>query len=118
MSKDQKAVIKLHEEQETGSKIEAIKNLIFGDNIQAYDSEFETLKQDILNKKKDLEDLLEEVGSDLRKSIDNLSTDINIRITDLEQSLEGKIGDLEEKSVDKDALGKLLIELGKKVSAK
>jgi len=118
MSKNQKAVIELHEKQETESKIEAIKNLIFGENIQAYDSEFETLKQDILNKKKGLEDLLEEVGSELRISIDNLSTDINIRITDLEQSLEGKIGDLEEKSVDKEALGKMLIELGKKVSAK
>ena len=118
MSKDQKAVINLHENQETESKIEAIKNLIFGDNIQAYDSEFETLKQDILDKKKILEDLIEEVSTDLRKSIDDVSTDVNIRITDLEKSLEGKIEDLDSKSVDKDLLGKLLINLGEKVSSK
>jgi len=118
MSKNQKAVINLHENQETESKIEAIKNLIFGDNIQAYDSEFETLKQDILDKKKILEELIEEVSSDLKKSIDNVSTDINIRITDLEQSLEGKIEKLETKSVDKELLGKLLIDLGEKVSNK
>lgn len=118
MTKNDKAVIKLHENQETESKIEAIKNLIFGENIQAYDSEFATLKKDILNKKKILEDLIEEVGDDLRKSIDNLSTDVNIRISDLEQSLEDKIGNLEEKSIDKKTLGKLLIDLGEKVSSK
>jgi len=118
MSKNEKAVISLHENQEADSKIEAIKNLIFGDNIQAYNSEFESLKQDILDKKKDLEDLIEEVSSELRKSIDDVSTDVNIRITDLEKSLEGKIENLETKSVDKDLLGKLLIDLGKKVSNK
>ena len=118
MAKNQKAVINLHENQETESKIEAIKNLIFGDNIQAYDSEFETLKQDILDKKKILEDLMEEVSTDLRKSIDDVYTDVNIRITDLEKSLEGKIENLDTKSVDKDLLGKLLIDLGEKVSSK
>ncbi|MCP4977152.1 MAG: fructose 1,6-bisphosphatase [Maribacter sp.] len=118
MSKNEKAVISLHENQEADSKIEAIKNLIFGDNIQAYNSEFESLKQDILDKKKVLEDLIDEVSSELRKSIDDVSTDVNIRITDLEKSLEGKIENLETKSVDKDLLGKLLIDLGKKVSNK
>ena len=118
MSKDQKAVINLHENQEANSKIEVIKNLIFGENIQAYNSEFESLKQDIIDKKKILEDLIEEVSADLKKSIDNVSTDVNVRITDLEQSLEGKFEKLETKSVDKDLLGKLLIDLGKKVSNK
>ncbi len=118
MSKNQKAVINLHDNPEAESKIETIKNLIFGKNIQEYDSEFEALRKDILDKKKVLEDLMEEVGADLRKSIDNLSTDVNIRITELEQDLEGKLEGLSEKSVDKDTLGKLLMELGKKVSEK
>ena len=118
MSKNQKAVIKLHGNQDPDSKIEAIKNLIFGESIEAYDAEFEALKEDILNKKKVLEDLIEEVGSDLRKSIDDVSTDVNIRITDLEKILETKMENLEEKSIAKDTLGKLLIELGEKVSSK
>ncbi len=118
MSEDQKAVINLHENQEANSKIEVIKNLIFGENIQAYNSEFELLKQDIIDKKKILEDLIEEVSADLKKSIDNVSTDVNVRITDLEQSLEGKFEKLETNSVDKELLGKLLIDLGKKLSNK
>ncbi len=118
MSKNQKAVINLHGNQDPDSKIEAIKNLIFGDDIQAYNAEFENLKEDILNKKKVLEDLIEEVGADLRRSIDDISTDVDIRITDLENSLDTRIEDLDGKSVAKETLGKLLIELGEKVSSK
>ena len=33
------------------SKIETIRNLIFGENIETYNSEFETMKSDILKKK-------------------------------------------------------------------
>ena len=66
------------------SKIDAIKQLIFGENIQEYNHEFEAVKKDILNKKKELEQLLEEVKAELLQNIDNLSTDINIRITELE----------------------------------
>ncbi|EAR02533.1 hypothetical protein [Maribacter sp. HTCC2170] len=118
MSKNEKAVINLHDDQKTESKIEAIKNLIFGENIKEYNSEFESLKKEILEKKKVLEDLIEDVGADLRKSIDDVSTDVHIRITDLEKSLESKIDDLDDKSVGKEVLGKLLIELGEKVSSK
>lgn len=119
MSKNDKAVIALNKkEDDTNSKIEAIKNLIFGDNIQAYDSEFESLKQDILNKKKVLEELIEEVGADLRTAIDNVSTDVNIRITELENNLDSKIEDLGAETVNKKILGKLLVELGEKVGNK
>ena len=36
---------------DSASKIEAIKNLIFGENIQQYITEFETLKKEIDSKK-------------------------------------------------------------------
>lgn len=119
MSKDQKAVIKLNKvEDSTASKIDVIKNLIFGENIQAYDSEFEAMKQDILEKKKVLEELIEEIRTDLNAAIDTVATDVNIRITELEDKLEDRIDNLETTKVDKKALGKLLIDLGEKVGQK
>jgi len=119
MSKKSNRVIELNKNGEsTETKIDAIKNLIFGDNIQAYDSEFESLKKDILSKKKVLEKLIDEVREDLKTAIDNVSTDVNIRITELEDSLENKIEDLDTKTVSKSTLGKLLIDLGEKVSQK
>jgi len=119
MSKNENAVINLNKrEGDNESKIEAIKNLIFGDNIQAYDSEFESLKLEILNKKKVLEELIEEVRLDLKTAIDNVSTDVNIRVTELEEKLGDRIENLEENQINKSTLGKLLIDLGEKVSNK
>lgn len=118
MTKNSNVVKLNNKHEEAASKIETIKNLIFGENIEAYNSEFELLKKDIQKKKKVLEDLVEEVRQDLKTAIDNVSTDVNIRITELEDKIEDKIENLEADKVDKKMLGKLLMDLGEKVSQK
>ncbi len=119
MAKSEKQVIELNKNLgDSEQKIEAIKNLIFGDNIQAYNEEFEQLKKDILDKKKALEELIEEVSNELHKSVDGLSTDINIRVTELEENLDNKLQDLDDQKINKKMLGKLLVELGEKISNK
>jgi uncharacterized protein YoxC len=105
------------QDEASASKLEAIKNLIFGENIQQYDSEFDTLKKDLQHKKEVLENYIDEVRNELMQSIDSLSTDVNIRITDLENSLNEKTEALSEKKVDRKELGKLLINLGEKISS-
>jgi len=102
---------------DSSSKIEAIKNLIFGENIEQYDSEFTTLKKDLEKKKKDLQAYIDEVREELMQSIDSLSTDVNIRITDLEDSFNARAEALSEEKVDRKELGKLLISLGEKISS-
>ncbi|MFT5231741.1 fructose 1,6-bisphosphatase [Patiriisocius sp. Uisw_047] len=114
MSKNQNSP-KDHPEVDSTSKIEAIKNLIFGENIQQYDSEFATLKKEIDDKKAALEGYIDEVRGELMQSIDSLSTDVNIRITDLEDALNDKTETLNEQKVDRRELGQLLISLGEKI---
>lgn len=115
MAKESK-VAKEQVSNEVPSKIEAIKNLIFGENIEAYNSEFESVKRDLLQKKKELEELIEDTRKELNQTIDNLGTDLNIRISELEDSLSEKTEDLGVKKVDKKTLGELLINLGEKIS--
>ncbi|MFD0963362.1 fructose 1,6-bisphosphatase [Pseudofulvibacter geojedonensis] len=103
-------------ENDNTSKIEAIKNLIFGENIAEYNSEFEEIKADINKKKAILEELIETTRTELNQAIDNLGTDLNIRITELEDTIENKIENLDEKKVDRKQLGDLLIKLGNKIS--
>jgi len=98
------------------SKIETIKNLIFGENIQQYNSEFDTLKKDILEKRKELRTLVEETNQEINILIDNLSTDVNIRITELENKLADKADNLDAKKVDKKTLGSLLVKIGNQIS--
>lgn len=119
MTKKNDTMFKLEDKVESSvSKIDVIKNLIFGDTIQAYDAEFEELKKDILKKKKVLDDLMEDVRAELNNTIDSVSTDVNIRITELEKNLDSRIEDLGEASVNKKMLGKLLVELGEKIGEK
>jgi len=98
------------------SKIEAIKDLIFGENIAEYDHKFESIKNDILKKKVVLEELIEQTQADLNEIIDNLSTDLNIRITSLEDNFESKFNSLNEEKMARKQLGDLLIKLGNKIS--
>ncbi len=102
---------------DSNSKIEAIKNLIFGENIEKIDSEFNTLKQAVDTQKAHLENYIDEVRNELMQSIDSLSTDVNIRITDLEDAMTSKTEALAESKVDRKQLGKLLINLGEKISS-
>ncbi|TYA86747.1 fructose 1,6-bisphosphatase [Seonamhaeicola marinus] len=102
--------------ENSNSKIETIKNLIFGENIVEYDNEFEAIKNDILEKKVALENLISTTEIELKRVIDNLSTDLNIRLTGLSDSIENKIEDLNRKKVNRKDLGDLLIKLGSKIS--
>ena len=103
---------------DASSKIEVIKNLIFGENIQEYNSEFDKLKEDILKKKEELNNFIEEVRTELIQNVDNLGTDLNIRITELENKVAERTDDIDEAKVDRKLLGQLLIDLGEKISTK
>ena len=98
------------------SKIETIKNLIFGDQMQAYEAEFEVLKKDMASKKDELDKLIDDVRAELMKSIDELSTEVGDRISELEKNLYTKVGKLEENTLNKKDLGNVLIKLGEKIS--
>ncbi len=100
---------------DASSKIETIKNLIFGENIKAYDSEFETLKKDLETKREELKSYIEEVHQELNALVDNLSTDLNIRLTALEDKFNDRADELDEVKVDRSLLGDLLVKMGENI---
>jgi archaellum component FlaC len=100
---------------ESQQRLEAIKNLIFGENIEQINTDFEALKKLIEKRKEELESLIDETNKDLNTLIDNLSTDVNIRITDVEENLNEKIEVLNHNKVDRNTLGKLLVSMGEKI---
>jgi archaellum component FlaC len=100
---------------ESATRLEAIKNLIFGENIQQIDQDFESIKNLIEKRKEELEIFIEDTRKELTKTVDNLATDLNIRISDLENNLTDKTDELTQQKVDKKLLGSLLVSLGEKV---
>ena len=119
MAKTERPVIALSDSSTEGvSKIETIKNLIFGEQMQAYESEFEQLKKDMVAKKTELDNLINQVRDELNESIDNLSTDLNIRIIEVEDNLKNQLGELENDTVLKKELGNILVSIGEKIAKK
>jgi len=102
---------------EANSKIDAIKQLIFGENMAEYSQEFDTLKKELENRRQELSDYIDDTRKEIMTAIDNLSTDVNIRISDLEESLNDKAASLDEKKVDRSQLGNLLIKLGESIKS-
>ena len=100
---------------ESAQRLEAIKNLIFGENILQIDQDFQGLKNLIDKRKEELDNYIEDTRKELMHTIDNLSTDLNIRITDLESSLNEKANMLNHKKVDRTTLGNMLVSLGEKI---
>lgn len=99
------------------SKIEAIKNLIFGENIQEYNHEFETLKLEIAQKKEELLEYVDDARKEIMTAVDNFSTDVNIRISDLEQAMNDKVQELDDKKLDNNTIGDIFIKLGQNLKS-
>lgn len=99
------------------SKIDAIKHLIFGDNIAQYSQEFDTLKKELEQRRQELSDFIDDTRKELMGAIDNLSTDMNIRISDLEESINERTENLDQTKIDKSLLGELLIKMGEKIQS-
>jgi len=102
---------------EANSKIDAIKQLIFGENMAEYSQEFDTLKKELEQRRQELSDFIDDTRKELMGAIDNLSTDLNIRISDLEDALNEKANNLDNKKVDRFQLGDLLIKMGEKIKS-
>ncbi len=100
---------------ESSQRLEAIKNLIFGENIVQIDQDFQSLKKLIDKRKDELDNYIEDIRKELNATVDNLSTDLNIRLTDLENTLNDKASSLERNKVDRKLLGTLLINLGDQI---
>ena len=102
---------KKSEENITESKLEAIKEIIFGENIKEYDHEFKKIKELILKHRQEIENHVAAVKKDIEEEIKQMKRDIDHAISDLQSELSA----LDEAKTNRQKLGDLLEELGKKL---
>ena len=108
-------------------KIEAVKQLIFGENMQQYDSEFNEVratikktKQELVNEidetRTALTDLINETRESLNKAVSDLRSDMNKKTSQLRADLDDSVADLDERKVNRKLLGELLQMMGKQIA--
>lgn len=108
-------------------KIEAVKQLIFGENMQQYDSEFNEIKalikktrteiENELNETRDaLNKLINQTKDSLTNEIQDLRSDMNKKVTQLRADMDEAVADLDDRKLNRKLLGTLLQEMGKQIA--
>ncbi len=108
-------------------KIEAVKQLIFGENMQQYDSEFSEVratikktKQELVNEIDETRDALTNLINDTRealtKAVSDLRSDTNKKVSQLREDMDESIADLDDRKLNRKLLGALLQEMGKQIA--
>ncbi len=96
---------------QNGSKIDAIKELIFGQTMQEYDQRFSTLEALLISNQKQLEKSSQQQISKLQKELESYRAESEQKMKALQSKLEKKMGELDEKKVEIATLKKHLILL-------
>lgn len=108
-------------------KIEAVKQLIFGENMQQYDSEFNEIKALIKKTRTEIESevndtrealnkLINQTKDALTNEIGDLRSDMNKKMTQLRADMDESVADLDHRKLNRKLLGALLQEMGKQIS--
>ena len=94
--------------QITDGRLAAVRDLIFGENILQYNSEFE----DVFNKIKILENEtqknLENAVVTLERKVSDLEGLMDHKFQDLNEDLDKKLNELDDEKADRKKLGKAL----------
>ena len=93
------------------SKIEAIKDIIFGEDYAALRAAIEALNEKVDRENQRLDEKFSALASDLDKTINN-------RIDNLEMDLKAEIDRLDDHKADRFKLGQMLEQIGKTLQEK
>lgn len=97
------------------AKIDAIKELIFGENIQQYDVEFKEIRDSIKLAQKQMNERLENTAAELKNLIDTVQNEQNQKLSDLQSKMNEEVASLKSTKLDRQLLGDLLQEIGGKI---
>lgn len=104
-------------ENANDSRLEAVRDLLFGPNDQQYRQEFKDIKDQVSQNKKDADEHAEALKSDILERLDNLEKKVSEDINTLKTDLNKQIEELNTGKVDRIQLAKLLQNLAKELEA-
>ncbi len=96
-------------------KIEAIKEIIFGENIKEYEDEFKKITELIRNHKKELEKKLEEFRAEAIAKINDSNKDFSDRLEEISKNTEEGLKELDNAKISRNSLGELLLQMAKSI---
>lgn len=103
--------------QHVDSRIAAVRDLIFGENIQQYDSEFADVYDKIKKLQEEHQKDLAEAVHNIENKLADLESLVDHKFQDLNDDLEKKLADLDDEKADRRKLGKALEKIAQMLQA-
>ena len=100
------------EENPIDNRIAAVRDLIFGENIQQYDQDFKDVYQRIKDLENQTNTNLNALSEDLNSRLDELQKSLESIIDNLRSDMNEKIEELDDAKADRRKLGKALEKIG------
>ena len=98
------------------SQITAIRDILFGNNMQAYEAEFNAIKDLVAQNKANTDEQLQQQLSQINESLNNLEQRLMLAIKKNHEEVLEELRKLDNAKLDKVQLGKMFIEIGNKMS--
>jgi len=98
-------------------KLNEIRNLLFGQNVQEYRSEFGELKSIIQENKSESEQSLAEFQSDVLQRLEQLENKINEAMMASNQSITQRLDELDDRKSDRKTIASILHQLASQLEA-
>jgi transketolase len=98
-------------------KIEAIKDIIFGDTIKEIEKEFDDTQSLIQQHKAAVDQQLATLRNTMDQMVKELRQDLDKHVASLKEEMTQKFSQLQNSSANRSALGKMLEDIGKKLQS-
>lgn len=99
------------------AKIDAIKHLIFGENMMDYDARFDKVNSTITKLKTEMESKMKKLEVKLAEMVTSLRDDHDKDLSQMEVKMAKEFVKINDKKADRMALGKMLQNIGEKLQA-
>lgn len=99
------------------NRLEAVRDLLFGQNDQEYRKEFQEIRSEIDSNKKQLEDKSEAINSDLIDRLEKLEKKMEDHIIATDAKLTQQIDALSHEKVDRKKMADLLQQIAKELNS-
>lgn len=98
------------------SQITAIRDILFGNNMQVYETEFANIRNLIAQKGEESEQRQQQQFMELSETISNLEQKLRLQMKKNHEELLSALQNLDQAKADRHQLGKMFIEIGNKIS--
>lgn len=99
----------------TDDRLEAVRDLLFGQNVKEYRDEFKELKDLIKEQRTEIDEEATARQSELVKRMDQMEETFNSSLAATAEKLQQQVDALSEAKTDRKALATLLIEIANKL---